>query len=164
MKCDMLRTFGRVMRNTMGEYIDEYIGKDNELYRYYNNYLQPKMNLQDLKLRFSVYNQDFYGEADNIVHKTYYKRNKEVCKIIYGTKSGSIELIRVNDEFRGRGLGKQMLTYTIQDMRNNQLTRVYAIAKRNHPFWHNIYGGAFKINKQKTKQLSHNICYYYLEL
>lgn len=156
----MLKTFGRVMKNTMAEYIDE----DSGLYRYYNNYLQPKMNLQDLKLDIKVYDQYFFGDLDTIVHKTYYKRNRIICKIIYGTKSGSIEMISVENKYKGRGLGKQMLIDALQDMRNNCLNQAYAIAKRNHPFWNNIFKRAFKVNETKTKQLSHNICYFYLDL
>ena len=160
MTCDMFRTFGRVMKKTMAEYID----KDSELYRYYNHYLEPKMNLRDLELRMRVYDQNVFGKLDNIVHRTYYKNDRQVCKIIYGTKSGSIELMRVENKYRGRGLGKQMLTDSIQDINNNGTNHIYAIAKRNHGFWNNVYKGSFKINEPRSKQLSHNICYFYLDL
>lgn len=63
--------------------------------------------------------------------------------IQYRKNVGQVGLIRLDDEFRGRTLGKQMLDKAIAEMRESGATEVWAVTSKNHPFWSNVYNQSF---------------------
>jgi GNAT superfamily N-acetyltransferase len=60
----------------------------------------------------------------------------------------------INKEYQNRGLGKQILTQVIEDMKAHNVTEIWAVSTINHPFWSNVYNKSFSWYESKQLHLS----------
>jgi hypothetical protein len=83
--------------------------------------------------------------------------------ITYRLVTGQICLFYINNpKYKHCGLGKQILTRVIADMKNEGKTSIFAITSNNHPFWSNVFNNSFE---WKTRpDLSVTGSGYYLDL
>jgi ribosomal protein S18 acetylase RimI-like enzyme len=100
----------------------------------------------------------------------FYDRNKidvlastAVGYITYRLVTGQICLFYVKPGYKNRGLGKQILTRVMVDMKNKGHTAgIFAITSTNHPFWSNVFNKSFEWKKRPD--LSVTGSGYYLDL
>lgn len=104
---------------------------------YLNNFIQLK-----------TINDDNWNYIPNgEVHIEFYDKlnnNRYAGFINYRVYVGQIGVFVLNDEYRNRGLGKQILTQTIKDMKEHKCTHIWAVTSRGHDFWSNVFGGKLK--------------------
>ena len=55
-----------------------------------------------------------------------------------------IGLFYIDEKYRNIGLGKAILDNVIKDMKENNITQVWAVTSKDHPFWHNVYNKGFR--------------------
>jgi GNAT superfamily N-acetyltransferase len=63
--------------------------------------------------------------------------------ITYKLLTGQIGLFYVAKQFQHKGVGKQILTKVIDDMKNEGRTSIFAITYNNHLFWSNVFHKSF---------------------
>jgi GNAT superfamily N-acetyltransferase len=68
---------------------------------------------------------------------------KYVGCINYRVGSGQVGIFLLEAEYRGRGLGPQILLRAIGDMRKAGCDTVWAVTSENHPFWSTAWNKAF---------------------
>ena len=82
-----------------------------------------------------AYRKDFYfydGEATPI---------GDIC---YSLQRGQIGLLWLDENYRHQGIGKQMLTTAVVNIKNFGTSKeVFAFTCKDHPFWSNVYNKAF---------------------
>ncbi len=69
---------------------------------------------------------------------------KSIGYISYKLKTGQIGLFFIDNPYRNRGLGKQILTNVICDLKSKNVVKIWAVTTENHPFWSNVYNKSFK--------------------
>ena len=77
---------------------------------------------------------DFYDKLNNNTYAGF---------ISYRSGVGQVGLFFLNKPYQNRGLGKQILLQTIEDMKKNNNTEIWGVTKKNHPFWHNVFNNSF---------------------
>ena len=77
---------------------------------------------------------DFYDKLKNDTYAGY---------ISYRAAVGQVGLFFLEKDYRERGLGKQILSQTIEDMKNFETTEIWAVSTENHSFWSNVYNKSF---------------------
>ena len=87
------------------------------------------------KIPASNFRIDFYDKLNNDKHAGY---------ISYRAGVGQVGIFILEKEYQNRGLGKQILTQTINHMKEFNQTDIWAITIDNHPFWSNVYNKSFK--------------------
>lgn len=90
---------------------------------YYNN-------IPDSDIRI-----DFYDNLNNEQYAGY---------ISYRAAVGQVGLFFLESDYKNRGLGKQILTQTIEHMKEFNTTNIWAITTNDHPFWSNVFNKSFK--------------------
>lgn len=73
----------------------------------------------------------------------YYDKDIRIGYIRYYITTGQIGLFFIENEYQHRGLGKQILSKAIEDMKTNNCEEVWAVTSTNHPFWSNVYNKSF---------------------
>ena len=68
-----------------------------------------------------------------------YDYNNKVGFISYRLGVGQIGVFFIEEPYRNRGLGKQILEQTIKEMKENNIEYIWCVTSKNHPFWSNIY-------------------------
>ena len=71
------------------------------------------------------------------------KQENKIGYISYRVKVGQIGLFFIDKEYQNRGLGKQILTQVIEDMKLNNVTEIWAASTKDHPFWSNVFNKSF---------------------
>jgi len=82
-----------------------------------------------------------------ITIKLYDKLNNNMYAgyISYRVYIGQVGLFVLEKEYRDRGLGKQILSQTIEDMKNHNASHIWAVTiDDNHPFWSNVLNKSFQ--------------------
>lgn len=74
----------------------------------------------------------------------FYNIDKKIGHIQYRLGTGQIGLIYLDEEYRGYGLGKQILTDTINEMKKNNIKDIWAVTSKSHDFWSNVFDKSFK--------------------
>lgn len=69
-------------------------------------------------------------------------RTHSVAYITYRLSTGQIGEIRVKDNFRNKGLGKDMLRSVINELINLH-PYVWVVSYKNDPFWTNVFNNSF---------------------
>jgi len=69
--------------------------------------------------------------------------NEKIGYVSYRVKVGQIGLFFIDREYQNRGLGKQILTQVIEDMKAHNTTEVWAVTSKGHPFWSNVFNKSF---------------------
>lgn len=65
--------------------------------------------------------------------------NCYVGRILYRLDVGQIVQFYIDELYRNKGLGKQILEQTIKEMKEHNVNYIWCFTKYNHPFWSNIY-------------------------
>lgn len=65
--------------------------------------------------------------------------------ITYRRRTGQIGLFRFDEQYRNKGLGKQILLKVIEDL--PERNEIFAVTTKNHPFWSNVFDKSFKWSK-----------------
>jgi GNAT superfamily N-acetyltransferase len=95
--------------------------------------------------------------------KYYYHDGKEIGHIYYNILNGYIGLFWLKESYRNRGLGKQILTETILEMKKNDVKEIWMSTSKNHFFWSNVWDKRFKYRESIHEKIN-NSCGYYLNL
>jgi RimJ/RimL family protein N-acetyltransferase len=101
----------------------------------------------------------YFEKNDNNIEKINIEKIKdrygaeEICAksigyIHYRIGTGQIGLFFIKEKYKNKGLGKQILTKTIEHMKLSKNEYVWAVTSTNHPFWSNVFGKAFKYSKK----------------
>ena len=75
------------------------------------------------------------------------QNKKHIAYMSYRVFVGQIGVFVINEEYRNRGLGKQILNNVIDHMKYNGVTQVWAVTTFGHPFWSNVYNKSFTFRK-----------------
>ena len=99
-------------------------------------------NFKELReVRDDTWNKVRNGE----VYLKYFSDNgDEIGYINYRNSSGQIGIFRLDEDYRNRGLGKQILAKVIEDLKKSNIKEVWAITSKNHSFWSNVFNKSFK--------------------
>jgi len=73
----------------------------------------------------------------------YYDKDNRIGYIRYYNTTGQIGLFFIDEEYKNRGLGKQILSKIIKELKMNNCKGVWAVTTTNHPFWSNVYNKSF---------------------
>ena len=109
-------------------------------------------------------------EVNNPTVSNFYDRHKvgeltlnSVGYITYRLVTGQICIFHINKPgYKHRGLGKQILTRVITDMKNEGKTSIFTITSNNHLFWSNVFNKSFEWKSRPD--LSVTGSGYYLDL
>lgn len=72
------------------------------------------------------------------------KKDEHVGFIDYKPKIGQIGMFIIQDKYRNKGLGKQILTKPMNEMRQYDVKEVWASTLGEHPFWANVFNKTFE--------------------
>jgi len=73
----------------------------------------------------------------------YNNKDAKIGYIRYYITTGQIGLFFIDDEYQNRGLGKQILSKVIKELKTNQCEEVWAVSTNDHTFWSNVYNKSF---------------------
>jgi len=112
------------------------------------NIIHPRV-LSFFKLKIPLQLADFsdhkYRKGDNTFIDIYadIDKIKKIGFIKYNIRNGQVGIFRLDKEYRNRGLGKQILSHVIQDMKKHGTPEIWAVTMKNDPFWSNVYNKSF---------------------
>jgi len=121
-----------------------------------------KLNNKNLFVRTIISNDTWNNVINGEIIK-YYLKNKDddinnyIGYINYRINTGQIGLIRVDERYRKLGIGKQMLTEAIEDLKNHNIKSVWGVTSENHYFWSNVYSKSFQYKNKLHKSVSGKI-------
>ena len=95
------------------------------------------------QLKLDKFNMELTIKAPTVIFKQYYDNVDLVGYVYYNMNNGKIELLYITDNYRNKGLGKEILNNTIEEMKLNNIKEVWCSASRHHEFWNSVYNGAF---------------------
>ncbi len=75
--------------------------------------------------------------------------DKYVGFIRYRPFVGQIGIFVLEEEYRNRGLGKQILQQTIKHMKEYNTPHIWAVSTEKHVFWSNVMNKGFKWHEMK---------------
>lgn len=135
-----------------------------------------KFALSDLYCVTYVRDDTWNGHKDGQIEKWWYideeeakaveefrfRASRAIAYISYRPHVGQIGIIGImNEEHRGMGMGKEMLRIAIEDTKRiNKTTEIWAVTSETHPFWSNVWGGAFKRRSPAHASVSGSGYYY----
>jgi len=73
---------------------------------------------------------------------------KSIGYIHYKIGTGQIGLFYIDDEYRNKGLGTQILLKTIEDIKLHNNKTVWVVAPNNNLFWSNVLNKKFKYSQR----------------
>ena len=85
-----------------------------------------------------------YKKPGGIMLEYYNKKDEKIGYIRYYITTGQIGLFFIDDEYQNRGLGKQILSKVIEELKENQCKEMWAVSTDNHIFWSNVYNKSFE--------------------
>ena len=88
-----------------------------------------------------------YKKPGGLMLEYYNNQDKKIGYIRYYITSGQIGLFFIDKEYQNRGLGKQILSKVIRELKENQCEEVWAVSTDNHTFWSNVYNKSFEHRK-----------------
>lgn len=106
------------------------------------------------------YNKDFNTktlENSLVINRDQIEENylkNSVGYISYKTTTGQIGLFFIKKKYQNQGFGKQILDKVIKDLVFHNQKKVFAITTENHPFWSNVYNGAFEFKKRPHESVT----------
>ena len=97
-----------------------------------------------------VTDDEWNNVSNGNVRLSYLTKNdgREIGYIDYRNSTGQIGLFRLDEEYRNRGLGKQILSKVIEDLRQSNVSEVWAVTIEHHPFWSNVYNKSFTFRER----------------
>lgn len=88
-------------------------------------------------------NNYFVNNKKDAILLEYYNKNEKIGYIRYYINTGQIGSFFIFSEYQNCGLGKQILSKVIKELKNNNCKEVWAVTIKNHPFWSNVYNKSF---------------------
>ncbi len=82
----------------------------------------------------------------------YYDNAENFGLTQYNINTGEISMIIINREYRGKSLGKQIVSNIIEDMKVNKVKEVWVKAPHNHYFWANVLNKSFMFRTPISSQ------------
>jgi predicted GNAT family N-acyltransferase len=82
----------------------------------------------------------------------YYDNAENFGLTQYNINTGEISMIIINREYRGKSLGKQIVSNIIEDMKVNKVKEVWVKAPYNHYFWANVLNKSFMFRTPISSQ------------
>ena len=105
--------------------------------------IKPIPSYNKLIIKTTIEDDTWNKIKDGQIIKDFYFLNENIGFISYRIGTGQIGLFYLNDGYRNLGLGKQILNNTIEELRANKQSNVWAVTRYNHPFWSNVYKKGF---------------------
>ena len=88
-------------------------------------------------------NDYFVNKKPGGIMLEYYDKNKKIGYIRYYITTGQIGLFFIDDDYQNRGIGKQILSKVIKELKTNNCKEVWVVTTINHSFWSNVYNKSF---------------------
>ena len=109
-----------------------------------DNKTKIKLNLADYKEVISI-KDDRWNDIQNgdVTRKYYNAEDKEIGYMNYRVKVGQVGIFVIEENYRDKGLGKQILNLTMIDMKNHGAEEIWAVTTKDHTFWSNVYNKSF---------------------
>jgi len=79
-----------------------------------------------------------------IMLEYYNKKDVKIGYIRYYITTGQVGLFFIDKDYQNRGLGKQILTKAIEELKLNNCEEVWAVTTLDHSFWTNVYNKSFE--------------------
>jgi GNAT superfamily N-acetyltransferase len=108
---------------------------------YFKQLFKPKINFYSI-IQMKRITDDTWNKIPNSdvrIDFYEYNKNNKIGYISYRLSVGQIGLFFIEEPYRNRGLGKQILEQTIKEMKENNIEYIWCVTSKNHPFWSNIY-------------------------
>lgn len=123
----------------------------NKLFTFFSNWAlcsRTPLYINDFKeIRYTspAYpNRCFANNKPGGVLLEYYNnKNVRIGYIRYYITTGQIGLFFIDDDYQHRGLGTQILSKVIEELKKNHCEEVWAVTSEHHPFWSNVYNKSF---------------------
>lgn len=92
----------------------------------------PKYSIKDFTKTLKVSDDTWNNIPNGDLEYRFYKDNKEVGLISFRRGTGQIGVMYLNEEYRGWGIGKDILRLAKKDIDTD---RVWCVTIENHGFW-----------------------------
>lgn len=109
---------------------------------------QIKINFNDLTHKRIMEKDTWNNLESGQITMNYFYKNNEIGFISYRIKTGQIGLFFINNEYQHMGLGKQILSNVIKEMKERDVSYVWAVTCKNHYFWSNVYNKGFEYKER----------------
>ena len=106
-----------------------------------------KLHLSDFKKRKNISDDTWNHIKDGEVEINFLDGENQIGQISYRPQVGQIGNLVLNEKYRDRGLGKQILSEAIKDIKTYGTMEVWAVTRENHPFWDNVWNKSFQPRK-----------------
>lgn len=83
------------------------------------------------------------NKPGGVLAEYYNDQGARVGYIKYYLSTGQVGLFFIEDAYQRRGLGKQILSKVIEELKANHCEEVWAVTTNDHPFWSNVYDWSF---------------------
>jgi hypothetical protein len=119
------------------------------------SYLFPKplpLNLTDFTQVKVIKDDDWNKIPNSYIRIDFYDKlnnNTQAGYISYRAGTGQIGLFFLDKSYMNRGLGKQILLETIEDMKKYNTNEIWAITTKDHPFWSNVFNKSFQFYDER---------------
>lgn len=137
--------------------------------QFINNYcLRTPLNINNFKeIRYvstdiSYPPTYFLNKKKHAILLEYYKKNEKIGYIRYYSNTGQIGSFFIDVEYQNRGLGKQILSKVIKELKFNKCKEVWVVTSKNHPFWSNVYNKSFLCRDPKQPTTNNDKYFMYL--
>lgn len=80
----------------------------------------------------------------SVLVEYYNSKNVRIAYIKYYITTGQIGLFFIEEEYQHRGLGKQILSKVIKELRANHCEEAWAVSTKHHTFWSNVNHKSFE--------------------
>ena len=88
-------------------------------------------------------NDYFVNKKPGGIMLEYYDKDVRIGYIRYYITTGQIGLFFIGDDYQNRGIGKQILSKVIKELKTNNCKEVWVVTTINHSFWSNVYNKSF---------------------
>ena len=108
----------------------------------YSTILGPKYTIDDFKKELIIVdktNYEKYRLPYGYNYKFYY--NDKYVGLIHFRENGQIGILRLDEEYRGWGIGEEMLELTKEIVETDQR---WCVTSKDHPFWKNRKNAVWK--------------------
>ena len=105
-----------------------------------------RLNINDFNETQKISDDTWNNLPASEVRLTYFTKdtNQEIGYIDYRRASGQVGLFRLDEQYRNKGLGKQILQRVIDDLKQHGIKSVWAVTTKDHEFWSNVFNKSFQ--------------------
>ena len=89
-------------------------------------------------------NDYFVNKKPGGILLEYYDKDIRIGYIRYYVTTGQIGLFFIDNEYQHLGLGTQILSKVMEELKTNNCEEVWAVTTTNHSFWSNVYNKSFE--------------------